>query len=59
MFLLVLGILQRLEIKVWMLHHDDHVSEVASVDEAGFNISLPLELIQRRVTGAGTRVKSL
>jgi len=25
---------------VWMLHHDDHVSEVASVDEAGFNISL-------------------
>ncbi|CAE7771949.1 unnamed protein product [Symbiodinium sp. CCMP2456] len=25
---------------VWMLHHDDHESEVASVDEAGFNISL-------------------
>lgn len=25
---------------VWMLHHEDHESEVASVDEAGFNISL-------------------
>ena len=25
-----------------MLHHDDHESNVASVDEVGFNISLQL-----------------
>ncbi|CAE7530097.1 unnamed protein product [Symbiodinium natans] len=39
---------------VWMLHHDDHESNVASVDEVGFNISLYAAL-----RGAGPQMRRL